>query len=306
MPLRRRQNRAAFTLVELLVVIGIIALLIAILLPALSAARRQANTTACLANLRSIGETWNIYFAENHQILPYLFWYDAGNNPDMMWHGHWSGMLGDLGLQVGKLYCPEAPDEVPLNLGGSQGFGLDHYAWSGRWNVAGTAIKYPGSPLVVCNATNPVAGGYRTGSYGLNNHVSSLSNFGTPVSGSARWGNKVTEVKQSSLVPVVVDSTWSNVEVYNWAGETYTNDPTPGTPIPPPADLHGRSAWSSGGTQAWRFLIARHGRGVNMVFLDGHAQWVPLEEVYLYHWDNDPTPGYLGWTPYRLGNLPAS
>jgi prepilin-type N-terminal cleavage/methylation domain-containing protein/prepilin-type processing-associated H-X9-DG protein len=76
-------KKQGFTLVELLVVIGIIALLISILLPALGKAREQANTAKCAANMRSAVQALQIYTSENRGWLagPYtsgVMWKSSG------------------------------------------------------------------------------------------------------------------------------------------------------------------------------------------------------------------------------------
>ncbi len=68
-----------FTLVELLVVIGIIALLISILLPSLQRARQMANLIYCQANLRQIGQLVQIYSGSNNGFMPpSYYWLGAG------------------------------------------------------------------------------------------------------------------------------------------------------------------------------------------------------------------------------------
>jgi prepilin-type processing-associated H-X9-DG protein len=75
MTVRRAISRSfasAFTLVELLVVIGIIAVLIGVLLPALNAARQQAVSVQCLANLRSCGQILYMYANQNKGMFPMM------------------------------------------------------------------------------------------------------------------------------------------------------------------------------------------------------------------------------------------
>ena len=71
-PVHQTRKARAFTLVELLVIIGIIVVLIAILLPVLSKARDQANRTACLSNLRELGHAMLMYANAHKDKLPNL------------------------------------------------------------------------------------------------------------------------------------------------------------------------------------------------------------------------------------------
>src|SRR5688572_8861148 len=77
-----RRSQRGFTLVELLVVIGIIALLISILLPALNAAKERANRVKCASNLRQVGQGLMLYANDNKGAYPRTI-YKIGSPPTL-------------------------------------------------------------------------------------------------------------------------------------------------------------------------------------------------------------------------------
>ena len=128
--------RRAFSLIELLVVISIIALLIAILLPALGAARRSAQDIQCLSNQQQIGRAQHVYAVENDGRLlvgsygPYQFNYPIFDTAELKPTG--IGILFSNGIMTDPqaYYCPRQSREI-----------VQYNTATNPWQVAGSHTR---------------------------------------------------------------------------------------------------------------------------------------------------------------------
>lgn len=118
LPASSKHTRAAFTLVELLVVIGIIAVLIGILLPTLGRAREAARRAQCLSNERELGNALRIYATQYKDQIPIGYMDQSNFNYFVNWNNTNGTKVSMLGLlAVAKLtpnpkafYCPANDD----------------------------------------------------------------------------------------------------------------------------------------------------------------------------------------------------
>jgi prepilin-type N-terminal cleavage/methylation domain-containing protein/prepilin-type processing-associated H-X9-DG protein len=254
-----------FTLTELAVVIGLITVLTSLLLPAIAKVRSAANKAVCLSNLRQMGNAWSVYTAENRGHLMDYVW-TTPRTPDVAWNGYWPGILAHYDVRDRSLLCPSASDAPTYSrtkLGNTRGYGTARLAWTGKFAANGTAIRL--------NAQT-----YRESSYGMNRYLTADGGFEPNCS-------QLSTTVPLADVPVFMDAAYVDVRPLNGAADA---------PVSSPPDLQG-TAITAGTPEHWNFLIARHGRGINVFMADGSARWVMLDDMYSLKWKANWTSMHL-------------
>jgi prepilin-type processing-associated H-X9-DG protein/prepilin-type N-terminal cleavage/methylation domain-containing protein len=152
LPNRPRHVRA-FTLVELLVVIGIIALLISILLPSLSKARESAKRVQCQSNLRQLGYAMIQYCNGNRGVLPFTSWNDGSllyTEDWLWWQASRSSRIEEssirpyLNFTKDKLdifRCPSDDFSSPRVKQNAAAVGPYNFSYVMNWWIAGGATN---------------------------------------------------------------------------------------------------------------------------------------------------------------------
>ena len=273
-----QRDGRAFTLLEMLSVIGIIVLLVAILLPALSRAREHAQTLTCLAHLRELSKGWQIYSDENDgMILPEQMYdkksddgtegianpanmYDIGNG--LKYRPRWAATMG---AQVG-IYAfnrPYDPFADPCNdpcCG--QGIGCD------RQDYDSEVYQCPAEPTWIDE---------RNYGYGYNHQF-----LGNARQTNGRFHNFpviMSQIKKPSGTVIAGDCMGTAAGVPSAQRGSYTNDGPDycgnlgnhGSTLDPPRLTEESDRGTGEGGSPRTAVDPRHRGKANVIFGDSHG-----------------------------------
>ena len=246
-------------MIELLVVISIMVLLMAMLLPALSRARKQARAVVCQSNLRQWGVLMATYVSENDGRLPEP---PPEKVPPARSWLVWGGWVWGWGWRAAQnteeiVRCPMAT-ELADPTGTGNPVGGTFLAWGRSW--LGGRVPEPWDRYA------------SYGSYGCNGAIMNHWTHGNESTASMQecaW--RTVDVRGRDKIPVYFDAAWP------WNGGNAAEDYT----APPEYD----AVPTAVALPTWNApCINRHDGGINSLFLDWSVRKVGLKELWTLKW----------------------